>query len=57
MYWSTVKGRELENINSDEIVKKVREMTFLKVKDTNNINIEDESLQNEGVDTPDEIQT
>lgn len=56
--WSlTVKGRELENINSDEIVKKVREMTFLKVKDTNNINIEDENLENDGVDTPDEIQT
>jgi restriction system protein len=56
--WSlTAKGRELENINSDEIVKKVREMTFLKVKDTSNINIEDENLENDGVDIPDEIQT
>ncbi|MBU5255261.1 restriction endonuclease [Tissierella praeacuta] len=56
--WSlTAKGRELENINSDEIVKKVREMTFLKVKDTSNINIEDEDLENDGVDIPDEIQT
>lgn len=56
--WSlTAKGRELQKINPEEIVQKVREMTFLKTKDTHNINTEDENLENDGVDTPDEIQS
>ena len=50
--WSlTAKGRELEKINPDEVVQKVREMTFLKIKDVNNINIKDGYLENDGVDT------
>ena len=56
--WSlTTKGRELEKINPEEVVQKVREMTYLKTKDAHNINIEDENLENDGVDTPDEIQS
>lgn len=46
----TVKGRELENINPDDIVKKVCKMALLKIKDTNDINIEDKDLGNDGVD-------
>ena len=56
--WSlTTMGRELEKINPEEVVQKVREMTFLKTNDTHTINIEDENLENDGVDTPDEIQS
>ncbi len=56
--WSlTANGRELENINPGEIVQKVRKMTLLKTKDANDINTDDENLENDGVDTPDEIQT
>lgn len=53
----TAIGRELEDINPNEIVRKVREMSLLKIKDSNNINIKDDDLENDGVDTPDEIQT
>ncbi len=53
----TTKGRELEKIDSEEIVQKVREMTFLKTKDDCNINIEDGNLENDGVDIPEEIQS
>ncbi|POP30592.1 restriction endonuclease, partial [Lactonifactor longoviformis] len=42
---------------SEEIVKKVREMTSLKVKDTEKFCLEDQNLENDGVDMPDEIQT
>lgn len=56
--WSlTTMGRELETINPEEVVQKVREMTLLKTSDAHNINIEDENLENDGVDTPDEIQS
>lgn len=56
--WSlTTMGRELEKINPNEVVQKVREMTFLKTNNAHNINIEDENLENDGVDTPDEIQS
>lgn len=56
--WSlTTMGRELEKINPEEVVQKVREMTFLKTNDTHNVDIEDENLENDGVDTPDEIQS
>lgn len=56
--WSlTTMGRELEKINPEEVVQKVREMTFLKTNDAHTINIEDENLENDGVDTPDEIQS
>lgn len=56
--WSlTTMGRELEKINPEEVVQKVREMTFLKTNDAHNINIEDANLENDGVDTPDEIQS
>lgn len=56
--WSlTTKGRELERINPEEVVQKVREMTFLKTKEVKYINTEDDNLENDGVDTPDEIQS
>lgn len=56
--WSlTTKGRELEKIAPKEIVQKVRDMALLKTKDGHNINTEDEDLENDGVDTPDEIQS
>lgn len=56
--WSlTTKGRELEVINPEAIVQKVREMTFLKTQDAHGINIEDENMENDGVDIPDEIQS
>lgn len=56
--WSlTTMGRELEKINPEEVVQKVREMTFLRTSDAHDINIEDEDLENDGVDTPDEIQS
>lgn len=56
--WSlTARGRELEKINPEEVVQNVREMTFLKLKDAHDINIEDDNLENDGVDTPDEIQS
>ena len=56
--WSlTAKGREIETINPEEVVQKVREMTFLKIKNVHNINTEDGNLENDGVDTPDEIQS
>lgn len=53
----TTSGRELQAINSEEIVKKVREMTFLKVKDAEKFNLGEQNLENDGVDIPDEIQT
>lgn len=53
----TTKGRELEKINPEEIVQKVREMTFLKVTNGGNTNIDDDNLENDGVDMPDEIQS
>ncbi|WP_105203739.1 restriction endonuclease [Neobittarella massiliensis] len=56
--WSlTPNGRDLEKINPQEIVQKVREMTFLKSKNVNSINLKDDNLENDGVDTPDEIQS
>lgn len=56
--WSlTAKGREIETIDSKEVVQKVREMTFLKTKDKHKINTEDEDMENDGVDIPDEIQS
>ncbi len=56
--WSlTTKGRELDNVDPVEIVQKVREMAFLKVTDDPNINLEDDNPENDGVDTPDEIQS
>lgn len=53
----TTVGRELQEINPDEIVKKVREMTFLKMEGTKEFSTEDNNLENDGVDMPDEIQT
>lgn len=56
--WSlTAKGRELEKIDPEEIVQKVREMTFLKMNNESDINVEDDNLENDGVDMPDEIQS
>lgn len=56
--WSlTAKGRELSAINPEEIIQKIREMTFLKTKDLSMINLDDDNLENDGVDTPDEIQS
>ena len=56
--WSlTAKGREMEQIDPKEVVQKVREMTLLKTKGVDTINIEDDNLENDGVDTPDEIQS
>ncbi len=51
------QGRKLEKINPEEIVQKVREMTFLRTKNVHNINTEDDNLENDGVETPDEIQS
>ena len=56
VWFLTTKGRELETINPKEIVQKDRNMTLLKTKDGKIINTEDENLENDGVDTPDEIQ-
>lgn len=53
----TPKGRELKTIHPDEIVERVRQMTVLKIKDINSINLQDDNLENDGVDMPDEIQT
>lgn len=53
----TAMGSELQDLNPGEIVQKVREMTFLKVKNSGDLNVEDENLENDGIDTPDEIQT
>ena len=56
--WSlTTNGSKLEKISPQEIVQKVREMTFLKSTNVNSINLEDDNLENDGVDTPDEIQS
>lgn len=56
--WSLIaKGRELSAINPEEIIQKIREMTFLKTKDLSMINLDDDNLENDGVDTPDEIQS
>jgi len=53
----TARGSELQNVDPNEIVQKVREMAFLKVKNSRDLNLEDENLENDGIDTPDEIQT
>lgn len=53
----TTKGRELEKINPEKIVQKVREMTSLKAQDAHEVNTEDENLENDGVDAPEEIQS
>ncbi|RRD92867.1 restriction endonuclease [Clostridiales bacterium COT073_COT-073] len=56
--WSlTTKGRELHHINPDEIVKMVREMILLKETNNREINIQDENLENDGIDIPEEIQS
>ncbi len=56
--WSlTATGRNLEKITPDEVVQTVREMTNLKTSTVHNINVEDENLENDGVDIPDEIQS
>lgn len=54
--WSlTAYGRELQKIQPEEIVRKVREMTFLNINSTT-INTNDDVLENDGMDIPDEIQ-
>lgn len=56
--WSlTAIGQEMKKISPEEIVKKVREMTFLRGKDAQNQNFEDDNLENDGIDAPDEIQS
>ena len=56
--WSlTTSGRELNEVNPEEIVKKVREMAFLKTKSIQALDFDDGNLENDGVDTPDEIQS
>ena len=56
--WSlTAKGREMNQINPGEIVQQVREMTLLKTRNARDIDVEDDNLENDGVDTPDEIQS
>ena len=47
----------MEKITPDEVVQTVREMTNLKTSTVHNINVEDENLENDGVDIPDEIQS
>lgn len=53
----TSKGRELEEINPEEIVQQVRKMTLLKTNHANNTHVEDGNLENEGIDTSEEIQS
>lgn len=53
----TAKASELLEIDPDEIVKKVRAMTFLKIKDPNGAKFVSEDKENEGIEIPDEIQT
>lgn len=53
----TTKGREIQEINPDEIVKKVQEMILLKESGKKTINTEDENLENDGIDIPEEIQS
>lgn len=56
--WSlTAKGRELEEIDPDEIVRQVQKMTALKKKNASTANFEDGDPENDGVDTPEEIQS
>ena len=56
--WSlTAKGRELEEIDPDEIVRQVQKMTALKKKNASSANFEDGDPENDGVDTPEEIQS
>lgn len=52
----TSMGQELVTIDPDEVVRKVREMSFLKMNNSNDINYEDNNLENDGIDTPDELQ-
>ena len=53
----TAKGRELEEIDPDEIVRQVQKMTALKKKNASAANFEDGDPENDGVDTPEEIQS
>ena len=56
--WSlTAKGRELEEIDPDEIVRQVQKMTALKKKNASTANFEDGDPEHDGVDTPEEIQS
>lgn len=47
--WSlTAKGRELEEIDPDEIVRQVQKMTALKKKNASTANFEDGDPENDG---------
>jgi len=55
--WSlTSKGQEIQEIDPNEIVSKVRAMSFLKASVNDPLNTDDDNLENDGVDVPDEIQ-
>ena len=51
----TVKGRELESVNPKEIVQQVRKAAKIKVE--NQESVDDDLLDNDGVDVPDEVQS
>jgi restriction system protein len=53
----TAKGRELQTIDPNEIVAQVRTMSFLKLDKAEMIKATDDNPENDGVDTPDEIQS
>lgn len=53
----TAKGRGLQTIDPNEIVAQVRTMSSLKLDKAEMIKATDDSPENDGVDTPDEIQS
>lgn len=53
----TAKGGQLEKIFPREIVREVREMAALKQGDVKALQQEDDSLEDDGVDLPEEIQS
>lgn len=58
--WSlTAKGQEINEINPEKIVNEVRSMVSIKssnINDTQTSNLDDDNLENDGIDIPDEIQ-
>ncbi|MBQ6808479.1 MAG: restriction endonuclease [Firmicutes bacterium] len=56
--WSlTHKGREMQSVNSADIVQQVRRMFSSSTLDQTAINLDDEKPENDGIAFPDEIQS
>ena len=53
----TARGRELPEVNPNEIVNQVRAMSFLKLSEGSQIKAIDNNPENDGVDVPEEIQS